>query len=374
MRNSLGIKQLSGLLSLLLLTLLPVTAVAKLVIAQGGASGYITPGSQPAVTLAVAMGADIIKLDTVLTKDDVVLVLSSPDITSSTNIAQYFPERMRKDGKFYVFDFTLEEMQRLSLSSPVAQLQGTAPLLAIQTLQEEISLIRTLNRSLGKDSHMAIELRQPWIHRKENKDLSLAVLKVLQKTGSTGMAGVDTDILSYDALELRRIRKELGPNMGVAVNLIQLIESNEGRENMVEEWGEWVSYNYDWMFSKSGLRSLSASVAAIGFPKGMLVDTDGNLLLTDFVKTAQQLGTMIFTYSVTEDSHRQFSFLNSFEEELEFFYFTVGVDGVATDLCREARSYLKTRQHTAPATFETDAGSSQDPLQLTNPSGLSKEE
>lgn len=373
MRHSLGIRQ-ARILLLLVLLLFPLTATAKLVIAQGGASGYIAAGSLPAVTLAVTMAADIIKLDTVLTADEEVLVLSSPDISNSTDVAQHFPERRREDGKFYVFDFTLEEIQRLSLLDPAAQLQDP-PLLDIQTLKEEIVLIRALNRSLAKNSHMAIELRQPWLHRKEQKDLTLAVLKVLQQTGTTGMAGVDIDILSYDAVELRRIRKELGPQMGVRVNLIQLIESNEGRENMTEEWGEWVSYNYDWMFSKSGLRSLSGSVAAIGLPKQMLTDTEGNLLLTDFVKTAQQLGTMIFTFSVTGESYKQLSFVNSFDEELEFFYFTVGVDAVATDLCQEARTYLNTRQQLAPAPLNTeDAGSNEDPLQLTQPSEPSREE
>ncbi len=369
MRNSLFIKRLTAFCALLLLSFTPLTATAKLVIAQGGASGYITKNSLPAIALAVSMGADIIKLDVVLSADQEVLVLSSPEITTNTNVAEIFPERKREDGQFYAFDFSLAEIKQLSLRNPDLQRQKELPPLRIHTLGEEIALISTLNKSLGKKSRIAIELRQPWLHRKEHKDISVAVLKVLQQAGSIG----DTDILSYDAVELGRIRKELAPQMGVTVGLVQLIESNEGRETMVEEWGEWTSYNYDWMFSKSGLRALSATVTAIGLPRQMLADADGNLLLPNFVKNAQQLGTMIFTHDVTGESHRQLSFANSFEEELEFFYFTAGVDGIATDLCRDARSYLSNRPQTETP-VETDTATSADPLQLTQPAGLSPEE
>lgn len=369
MRNHIIIKQLTAFCTLLLLGFCPLIASAKLVIAQGGASGYITQNSLPAIALAVSMGADIIKLDVVLSGDQEVLVLNSPKITTNTNVAEIFPKRKREDGQFYVFDFSLAEIQQLSRRNSDLQRQKELPPLRIHTLRETIAFINILNKSLGKESRIAIELRQPWLHRKEQKDISMAVLKVLQQAGSIE----NTDILSYDAVELGRIRKELAPQMGVTVGLVQLIESNEGRETMVEEWGEWVSYNYDWMFSKSGLRALSATVTAIGLPRQMLADSDGNLLLKSFVENAQQLGTMIFAYSVTGESNRQLSFANSFDEELEYFYFTAGVDGVVTDLCREARSYLNNRPQTeTPA--ETENATSADPLQLTQPTGLSPEE
>jgi len=332
--------------------------------------------SLPAVALAVAMNADSIKIDTVLTADNEVIVMSSPRIQKATNVGEIFPDRMRDDGQFYALDFILEEIRQLTLRDPAGRFpKDLQPRLTIPTLEEVLSLIEALNRSLEKRISIAVEIKQPWLHRKEAKDISSPVLRILQKYGYSGQ---DDRLLlmSYDAMELRRIKKQLLPEMGMDIKLLQLIESNEGQENMVEEWGEWNSYNYDWMFSKSGLRSLTGSVAAIGLPKYMLADSQGKLLLDDFVKNAQQLGTMVFTFPIGKNDATRVPFTRSFDEELEFFYFTVGVDGVITDFCKDALDYLKKREEnpTAPFTLEQTETvppsveiSTDDPLQLTSP-------
>jgi glycerophosphoryl diester phosphodiesterase len=369
-------KQISSLLVLLVLGLSPIPAAAKLVIAQGGASGYLMEHSLPSVALAIAMDADIIKIDVVLTADNEVIVLGSPDIATASNVAEIFPDRIREDGHYYAFDFTLDEIRRLTLRDPAKRFPEELYLrLGIPTLEEELALIGALSKSLDKNIPIAVELRQPWLHRKEGKDLTKPVLSILQQYGYTGSTD-NIFILSYDAVELRRIKKQLLPEMGMTIKLVQLIESNEGRETMSEEWGEWTSYNYDWMFSKSGLRALSGSVAAIGLPKHMLADSQGKLLLADFVENAQQLNTMIFTFPVQKDEHTQMPFVNSFAEELEFFYFTVGVDGIVTDFCKDALHYLKNRPEkpinliepvqVLPPSVEFTID---DPLQLTSPVG-----
>jgi len=374
-------KQVSCLLVLLIFALSPIPAAAKLVIAQGGASGYLMENSLPSVALAIAMDADIIKLDVVLTADNEVIVLSSPDIAKASNVAEIFPDRIREDGHYYAFDFTLDEIRKLTLRDPAKRFPEELNLrLGIPTLAEELSLIGALNKSLDKDTRIAVELRKPWLHRKEGRDLTKPVLSILQQYGYSGSID-NIFILSYDAVELRRISKQLLPEMGMAIKLVQLIESNEGQETMSEEWGEWTSYNYDWMLSKSGLRALSASVAAIGLPKHMLADSDGKMLLADFVENAHQLNTMIFTFSVQKDEYTRVPFANSFDEELEFFYFTVGVDGIVTDFCKDALHYLKNRTEKPISPIE--AGqlvpppveiTTDDPLQLTSPAGLELKE
>jgi glycerophosphoryl diester phosphodiesterase len=374
-------KQTSCLLVLLALAILPIPAAAKLVIAQGGASGYLMEHSLPSVALAIAMDADIIKIDAVLTADNEVIVLNSPDIATASNVAEIFPDRIREDGHYYAFDFTLEEIRKLTLRDPAKRFPEELPLrLSIPTLDEELSLIGALNKSLDKNTRIAVELRQPWLHRKEGKDLTKPVLSILQQYGYTGYTD-NIFILSYDAVELRRMRKQLLPEMGMNIKLVQLIESNEGQETMSEEWGEWTSYNYDWMFSKSGLRALSGSVAAIGLPKHMLADSRGKLLLADFIENAHQLDTMIFTFSVEKDEHTRVPFVNNFDEELEFFYFTVGVDGIVTDFCKDALHYLKNRSEkptspikpvqVIPPSMEITID---NPLQLTSPAGLEVKE
>ena len=368
------IKQYHTLFVLVAFALSPIPAAAKLVIAQGGGSGYLMEHSLPSIALAVAMDADIIKIDVILTGDNEVIVLGSATLGKATNVAEVFPDRRRDDGQFYALDFSLQEIRQLTLRDPAERLPEELYLrLSIPTLEEELALIAALDKSLNKNSPIAVELRKPWLHRKEGKDLSKPLLSILQKYGYNGSAD-NIYILSYDAVELQRIRKQLLPEMGMSIKLVQLIESNEGQETMTEEWGEWTSYNYDWMFSKSGLRSLSSSVAAIGLPKYLLADSYGKLLLADFVDNAHQLNTMIFTFPVQKEETARLPFVKSFDEELEFFYFTVGVDGIITDFCKDALDYLENRVDKASSPVESEQPvlpsvefGMDDPLQLTSP-------
>ena len=355
-------------------------AHAKLVIAQGGAAGYLMEHNLPAVTLAVAMNADIIKIDLVLSKDSAVIVLGSPILEKATNVAEIFPGRAREDGHYYALDFDLGEIRQLTLHDPAGRFPaGLHPRLTIPTFDEELSLIRSLERSLNKEIRIAVEIKQAWLHHKEGRDISVPVLNILQKYGYTGQAD-NIFLLSYDAAELEHIAKTLLPEKQMSIKLVQLIESNEGRETMTKEWGEWVSYNYDWMFSNTGLRSLAGSVAAIALPKEMLVDSQGQLKLDTFVKNAHLLGTMIFTFPIQKDAPTRLPFVQSFEEELEFFYFTANVDGVISDFCGDAVEYLKNRLEVpriqnveepaapvSPVAPSAVRQSFNDPLQLTSP-------
>jgi glycerophosphoryl diester phosphodiesterase len=368
-------------LLLLAFTTCPLAAQEKMVIAQGGAAGYLMEHTLPAVTLAIAMDADIIKIDLVLSRDYEVIVFGSTTLDKATNVAQIFPERIREDGQFYALDFDLEEIRQLTLRDPAGRFPaGLHPRLTIPTFEEELSLIRSLERSLDKEIRIAVEIKQPWLHHKEGHDISVPVLNILRRYGYTGQTD-NIFLLSYDAAELERIAKTLLPEKQMSLKLVQLIESNEGRETMTKEWGEWTSYNYDWMFSNTGLRSLAGSVAAIGLPKEMLADSQGQLKLDTFVKNAHLLETMIFTFPIQKDAPTRLPFVKSFEEELEFFYFTVGVDGVITDFCGDTVEYLKNRMETPQIRNEEEpampvvpvaqppaaGGIFNDPLQLTSP-------
>lgn len=374
-------RQFHILLVLLALALSPSPVAAKLVIAQGGASGYIMGNSLPALTLAVAMEADIIKIDVVLSADNTVLVLADPAIETLSNVVDIFPDRSREDGHYYAFDFTLAEIRTLSLRDPAKRFAGDSALsFRISTLAEELHLLRTLTKSLGKEIHIAIELRKPWLHRKEGKDLTLQVLETLQQNGYPETSA-PLSLLSYDSMELRRLKKTLLPEMKMSLQLMQLLEGNQGQEAMVEEWGKWSSYNYDWMLSKSGLRALSGYVSAIGLPQQMLVTPQGQLLLPEFIKNAHQLDTMIFTFSSPSAGEDLPPFVSSLNEELEFFYFTVGVDAIVTDFCGDASNYLRDRTQSpvsatgASQTLPPSSGLTiNDPLQLTRPTGHPEKE
>jgi len=325
------------------LFLFPFQSNAKLVIADGGASGYLMKNNLSATTLAVAMEADMIKLDLLLTKDNEVIVYSSLYLEYGTNVADFFPDRAREDGHFYVLDFTIDEIRQLDLRDPNKLISTELlPRFTVSTFKEQLSLIQNLEQSLHRSIHIGIELKKIWFHRKEERDLTLSVLSILQQYGYTKQAE-RIFLFSYDVDELQRLSKKLLPQTQMPINLVQLIDTPEGSENMVEEWGEYNNYNYDWIFSNTGLHALTASVTAIALPESMFVDANGTLKLERFVKNAQKLGTMIFTFPVQNEEQTRVPFVRSFAEELEFFYFTVGVDGILTGFCQNASSFLDNR-------------------------------
>lgn len=359
MRNS-----ISFLLFFFSFFLFPPQSNAKLVIADGGASGYLMENNLSATTLAVAMEADMIKLDLTMTKDNVIIVYSSLYLEYGTNVAEVFPDRAREDGHFYVLDFTIDEIRQLDLRDPDRRISAALlPRFTISTFEEQISLIQSLEQSLHRSIHIGVELKKIWFHRKEGRDLTLSVISILQQYGYTKQAEM-IFLFSYDVDELQRIAKKLLPPKQMAINLVQLVDTPEGSENMVEEWGEYHNYNYDWIFSNTGLHALTASVTAIALPKYMLVDAKGALKLESFVANAQKLDTMIFTFLVQDEKQTRVPFVRSFTEELEFFYFTVGVDGILTSFCKNASSFLDNRIAPLPAPSEEETV---DPLHLTTP-------
>jgi len=359
--------------TLILAAVFPWHCSAKLVIADGGGSGYITRNSLAATTLAVAMKADIIKLDLVLSKDNEVVVFSSPYLEDASDVAEVFPERNREDQHYYVLDFTLEELRQLRLKDPAERmLASLSPHFSITTLGEQLSLIQSLEISLGRAIRIAVTLVKPWIHKREKCELSRPVLSLLQQYGYTGQQNKIL-LLSYDVEELQYISEQLLPLMQMQIQLVQLIDQPDGQEYMVKEWGEYQSYNYDLLFSNSGLRALAAYVAAIGLPRYMLADAAGNVKHADFINNAHKLETMIFTYPVQKNAQQQTASPRNFEEELEFLYYTVGVDGVFTDFCDDVSRFLKNRTAAPPVTDNetvlppANATSTNDPLNLTSP-------
>lgn len=75
-------------------------AADKLVIAHRGASGYLPEHTLPAKAMAYAQGADYLEQDLVMTKDDQLVVLHDHYLDRVTDVAERFPDRARKDGRY----------------------------------------------------------------------------------------------------------------------------------------------------------------------------------------------------------------------------------------------------------------------------------
>lgn len=114
--------------------------------------------------MAYAQGADYLEQDLVMTKDDQLVVLHDHYLDRVTDVAERFPDRARKDGRFYAIDFTLAEIRSLKFTEgfeiengkKVQVYPGRFPMgksdFRIHTFQEEIEFVQGLNHSTEKIS------------------------------------------------------------------------------------------------------------------------------------------------------------------------------------------------------------------------------
>ena len=190
----------------------------KVVIAHRGASGYLPEHTLASKAMAYAMHPDYLEQDVVLSKDDVPIVIHDIHLDAVTNVAAVYPERLREDGRYYVIDFTFEELknlqvyERFDIETGKAVFPARFPLqqsrFGLHSLSEEIEMIQGLNKSTGRNMGIYPEIKEPAFHLKEGKDISKIVLETLAKYGYTSRK--DVCILQcFDASELRRIRTEL---------------------------------------------------------------------------------------------------------------------------------------------------------------------
>lgn len=314
-----------------------------IVIAHRGASGYLPEHTIAAKAMAYAQGADYIEQDLVMTRDNEVVVLHDHHLDTVSNVAELYPDRARQDGRYYVVDFTLDEIRRLTVSERFSTHNGQVsavfpdrfPLrkstFRINTLAEEIELIQGLNRSTGRMVGIYPEIKSPGFHRDEGKDISTAVLEVLKAYGYTS-ATDPVYLQCFDPYELIRIRKELLPAKNMDIRLVQLI-------GYAEEFAPLVT--------PDGILQVAEYAAGIGPSMHLLVDPDsdaGDLQVTELVGLAHAAGLTVHPYTFRREASQVPEYAKDFEDLLGIFLNRVGVDGVFTDFPDRTVRFIETMQ------------------------------
>jgi glycerophosphoryl diester phosphodiesterase len=297
----------------------------KIVIAHRGASGYLPEHTLTSKAMAYAMHPDFLEQDLVLSKDNVPIVIHDIHLETVTDVAKKFPNRNREDGRFYVIDFTYDELLQLNVTERFDAKTGNAvfkdryPLwkskFKLHSLQDEIELIQGLNKSTGNNIGIYPEIKDPEFHLDEGKDISKIVLKILSDYGYNRKE--DNCILQcFDATELKRIRQELNSELF----LVQLIEFEEDEQHL-KEYATYANGLGPWY-------------------KRILKEKDerGNWQTTDFVKEAHELGLVVHAYTFRADDLGEFT---SFDELLDVGFNTLELDGVFTDFPDKAVQFLK---------------------------------
>jgi glycerophosphoryl diester phosphodiesterase len=325
----------------------------KIVIAHRGASGYLPEHTLPAKAMAYAQGADYLEQDLVMTKDDQLVVLHDHYLDRVTDVAKRFPDRARKDGRYYAIDFTLAEIKSLKFTEgfdiengkQVQTYPGRFPMnksdFRIHTFQEELEFIQGLNHSTGKNIGIYPEIKAPWFHHQEGKDIAAKVLDVLKQYGYTGPED-KVYLQCFDANELKRIKNTLEPQRGMNLKLVQLIAYTDWNETQQKQPdGKWVNYSYDWMFKPGAMKQIAQYADGIGPDYHMLVEegsTKGNIRLTAMVKEAHANNMVVHPYTVRADDLPDY--VSDVNQLFDLLYNRDNVDGLFSDFPDKARAFL----------------------------------
>lgn len=298
----------------------------KSVIAHRGASGYLPEHTLASKAMAHAMNPDYLEQDIVLSKDGIPVVFHDIHLDEITDVAQKFPNRKREDSRFYVIDFTIDELKTLELVQRMNPKTGKAKYpqrfptnnstFRIHTLEEEIAFIQGLNYSTGKNIGIYPEIKEPAFHKKEGKDISSIVLEILRTYNYE--TGNDNCILQcFDPVELKRIREKLNCEL----TLVQLIEMP---------------------ISKKELEEIGIFANGIGpWYKPLIKKEDGKLEFSSLVKEAQDAGLFVHAYTFRADDLEDFK---TFDELLKVGFYDLNLDGIFTDFPDKAVEFLKAKE------------------------------
>ena len=296
------------------------------VVAHRGASGYLPEHTLASKAMAHTMNADYIEQDLVLSKDDIPIVIHDILLDDVTNVLEKYPNRKREDGKYYVIDFTFEELKSLEVTERFDSKTGLQiypnrfpkekSSFRLHSLQDEIELIQGLNKSTGKHIGIYPEIKNPEFHHKNGKDISKIVLGVLTNYGYNSKE--DNCILQcFDTKELERIRKKLNSDLF----LVQLMESSE-QQSQLPHFASYADGIGPWY------KHLISSKTTSGFS------------FTSLVEEAHKLSLVVHPYTFREDSLDEF---DSFQEMIDVIIHKAGADGGFTDFPDKMKEILETK-------------------------------
>ena len=296
------------------------------VVAHRGASGYLPEHTLASKAMAHAMNADYIEQDLVLSKDDIPIVIHDILLDDVTNVLEKYPNRKREDGKYYVIDFTFEELKKLEVTERFDSETGIQiypnrfpkekSSFRLHSLQDEIELIQGLNKSTGKHIGIYPEIKNPEFHHKNGKDISKIVLEVLTNYGYSTKE--DNCILQcFDPKELERIRKKLNSDLF----LVQLMESSE-QQSQLPFFASYADGIGPWY------KHLISSETTSGFS------------FTSLVEEAHKLNLVVHPYTFREDSLDEF---DSFQQMIDVIIHQAGADGGFTDFPDRMKEILDSK-------------------------------
>ncbi|PLC01987.1 glycerophosphodiester phosphodiesterase [Variovorax sp. RO1] len=364
--------------------LLTLDGQPPLVIAHRGASGYLPEQTLESYARAIELGADVIEMDLVSTKDGVLIARHDPNLAISTDVAKHARFASRKktiqvDGEtqtgWFSNDFTLAEIKTLGgISTDPERPQEFNGKFKIPTFQEIIDFAKAKSKETGRTIAIYPETKNPTYFRDLGMPMEDKVIAAINAAGWNSKTA-PIYVQSFEPGSLKYMKSK-----GLNTRLIQLIDGDgidmkTGAMTYavpVDRPYEWTKAgdkrNFDVMVTPAGLAEIKTYADGIGPWKryivsvkgtvgadGKVVDVnkDGKINDADATSTApttliadaHKAGLFVHPFTFRNESRRLASDYNKDGKNEYAVYYKLGVDGVFTDFTDTARAartdYLK---------------------------------
>lgn len=304
----------------------------KIIIAHRGASGYLPEHTLEAYSMAYAQGADYIEADVNITKDGIPIVMHDIHLDTNTNVNKIFPDRKREDGRYYIVDFTLDEIKQLSVSERIDLETGTVVFdkrfpaekshFEVPTLAEEIELIQGLNKSTGKNVGICPELKFPDFYTENGFDIGKITLDLLTEYGYNKEDAL-CYIQCFDSPYLKNFVEKSNPKC----KIVQLVGD--------QSWDDCKNNDVAHMLSTEGLKEIAKYADVLSPSVEEIFDEKGEMKLSDqvlnenLVEDSHKANLEVYPYTVRKDSLP--SYVNTVEDLISKLLFDANCDGLFTD-------------------------------------------
>ncbi|MFZ2504382.1 MAG: glycerophosphodiester phosphodiesterase family protein [Nocardioides sp.] len=282
-----------------------------LVLAHRGASGYRPEHTLAAYELSVAMGADYIEPDLVMTADGVLVDRHEPEIGSTTDVArrpEFADRRATKwlDGQevtgWWAEDFTLAEFKTLRAIErlPTIRPGNTAydGQQDVPTFEELLVLRERLSAEHGREIGIIPEIKHSTYLHALGFDPEAATMALVDRFGLNHRAA-PLWIQSFEVGNLVRLREEFG----YAAALVFLNEFGEAPYDFVAAGDP---RTYADLLTADSLAHLAQWVDAIGPEKDFVIPRDAAGRLgqpTSLVDDAHRAGILVTPWTFRAENH-----------------------------------------------------------------------
>lgn len=268
------------------------------VIGHRGAPGYRPEHTLASYRLAIAMGADSVEPDLVMTSDGVVVVRHETEIGDTTDVAlrPEFADRQtvravagREVSGWFCEDFTLAELKTLRAVERLPERRPGNTLwdgrLDVVTFDELLMLLADESRRWERPIGLHVELKSSAYLSSIGLPLEEPVLTSLS---DHGLDRRDSGVLlqSFETTNLRRLREVTD------LPLVQLVEAAGAPADLVAV-GDPTTY--DDLCSHDGLRAVARYADVVGVAKSRLLDRPG------LVEDAHLAGLQVLAWTLRED-------------------------------------------------------------------------